>query len=197
MRGRQLPNKNKLLKGWYFKMTKKKCNDNCACSHVDAKQAAQDVNYGYYSRVLKEPFDTLAELAEAEEAYYAKLKAKEDAASQKKADAQKVEEAFKALNAARKIYKEELTILTTDYSEELERLKKAFELGKKDITDKLAAAEDAYSAALKEFTDKYDTYHLSLKDGDFETTISGSTTNEAANKTSNASIDIWNLLFGW
>ena len=93
MRGRQLPNKNKLLKGWYFKMTKKKCNDNCACSHVDGKQAAQDVNYGYYSRVLKEPFDTLTELAEAEEAYYAKLKAKEDA---KRIEAQGLAEAAAA-----------------------------------------------------------------------------------------------------
>ena len=180
-------------------MTKKKCNDNCACSHVDAKRAAQDVNYGYYSRVLKEPFDTLTELAEAEEAYYAKLKAKEDAASQKKADAQKVEEAFKALNAARKEYKEELTALTTEYSEELERLKKVFELGKKDINDKLAAAEDAYAAALKEFTDKYDTYHLSLKDGDFETTISGSktTTNEPKKSSANVKTlaDLFDLMF--
>lgn len=181
-------------------MTKKKCNDNCACSHVDGKQAAQDVNYGYYSRVLKEPFDTLTELAEAEEAYYAKLKAKEDAASQKKADAQKVEEAFKALNAARKEYKEELTTLTTEYSEELEHLKKAFELGKQDINDKFVAAEDAYAAALKEFTDKYpEGYHLTLRDGDFETTISGSKTTMTEPKKPASNVktlaDLFDLMF--
>ena len=180
-------------------MTKKKCNDNCACSPVDAKQATEDANYGYYSKVLKEPFDTLTELTEAEEAYYAKLKAKEAAAYQKKIDAQKVEEAFKALNAARKDFKEELTALTTEYSEELEHLKKAFELGKKDINDKLAAAEDAYSTALKEFTDKYENYHMTLKDGDFETTISGSKTTTTEPKKSSANVktlaDLFDLMF--
>ena len=34
-------------------------------------------SFAYYSRLLKEPFDTVEELNEAEEAYYAKQKAKE------------------------------------------------------------------------------------------------------------------------
>ena len=130
--------------------------------------------YGFYSRILNKPFDSVAELREAEAAYFAEQKAKEDKVAQKKADAQKVEDAFKALNAARKIYKESLTQLTKEYSEELTNLKKAFELGKKDCQDKLAAAEEAYSKALKEFTEKHDTFHLSLKGDDFETTISSS-----------------------
>lgn len=129
--------------------------------------------YGYYSKLLQKPFDSVEELYEAEEAYYAMQKAKDDAAAQKKADAQKVEDAFKALNTARKSFKEDLTQLTKEYAESLENLKKAFELGKKDINNQLAEAEDAYETALKEFTDKYpEGYHLTLKDGDFETTIS-------------------------
>lgn len=140
-----------------------------------------DAQYGYYSKLLKEPFDSIEELQEAEEAYYAKQKAKEDAAAQKKADAAKVEDAFKALNAARKEYKEKLTQLTKEYAEALENLKKAFELGKKDMQNTLAAAEETYSNALKTFTEKYpEGYHLTLKDGDFETTISSQT---ATNKT--------------
>jgi uncharacterized protein YihD (DUF1040 family) len=131
-----------------------------------------ELDYGFYSNVLKKPFERLADLKKAEEVYYAEQKVKEDAAFQKKADAKKVEDAFKALNAARKAYKEDLTQLTKEYAESLENLKKAYELGKKDIHSKLADAESAYSAALKEFTDKYESYHLSLKDGDFETTIS-------------------------
>jgi uncharacterized protein YihD (DUF1040 family) len=131
-------------------------------------------NYMYYSTVLKTPFESLEELKAAEEKHFAEIKAKEDKAAIKKADARKVEDAFKALNAARKEYKEKLTQLTTEYSEELTKLKNAFELGKKDIHAKMAAAEDAYQKELKEFTAKYETYHLSLKDGDFETTISGS-----------------------
>jgi len=152
-----------------------------------------NVEYGYYSKLLKEPFDSLNELTMAEEAYYAKQKAKEDAAAQKKADAQKVEDAFKALNVARKTYKENLTQLTKEYAESLDNIKKAFELGKKDITLKLAEAEDVYQAALKEFTEKYDQYHLTLKDGDFETTIEKQTSENAPVK---KPVDIFDLLFG-
>ncbi len=129
-------------------------------------------NYMYYSKILKEPFESIEALMKAEEAHYAKLKAKEDKAAEKKADAVKVEDAFKALNAARKAYKEDLAALTKDYAESLENLKKAYELGTKNIKGKLAAAEEGYSKALKEFTSKYDQFHLTLKDGDFETTIS-------------------------
>ena len=32
----------------------------------------KDMSYSFYSRVLKEPFDSIEELKEAEEAYYAK-----------------------------------------------------------------------------------------------------------------------------
>jgi hypothetical protein len=153
-----------------------------------------NVEYGYYSKLLKEPFDSIEELQEAEKAFYAKQKAKEDVAALKKADAQKVEDAFKALNAARKSYKEDLTQLTKEYAESLENLKKAFELGKKDIHDKLATAEDVYSAALKEFTTKYDSYHVTLKDGDFETTLSKQTSENTLEK---KPIDIFDLFFSW
>lgn len=185
-------------------MTKKNCTECGACGHVDAKQTAHveptleekaAVNYGFYSKTLNKPFDSLSELMAAEEAYYAEQKAKEDKAAQKKADAQKVEDAFKALNAARKVYKEELTQLTKEYGEELETLKKAFELGKKDIHDTLAAAEETYSSVLKEFTDKYDSYHFTIRDGDFETTISGSSAGTIPKKAANTFDDIWNIFF--
>jgi uncharacterized protein YihD (DUF1040 family) len=136
------------------------------------------------------------ELEKAENIYFAEQKAKEDKASKKKEDAKKVEDAFKALNTARKEYKENLSQLTTEYSEALTNLKNAFDLGKKDITSKLSAAEDAYAKALKEFTDKYESYHLSLKDGDFETTISGSCkTNTAAN--TDHIFNIFDLMFNF
>lgn len=144
-----------------------------------AKNTADTVQqtYSYYSRVLKTPFDSLEELKNAEATHYAELKAKEDKAAQKKSDAQKVEGAFKALNAARKNYKEELEAITHEYSENLTRLKKSFEKAKAEVHESLAAAESNYSAALKEFTEKYpEGYHLTLKDGDFETTISSSHT---------------------
>lgn len=192
-------------------MTKKKnYNDNCAYSHVDAKQlpayetivdnkcdAKETLDYGFYSNVLKKPFERLDDLKKAEYVYYEELKAKEDKVAQKKADALKVEDAFKALNAARKTYKEELTQLTKEYSEELETLKKAYELGKKDIHDNLAAAEEAYAAELKAFTTAYpEGYHLTLKDGDFETTISGSSKTNIKKPTNTGVFDLFDYLFG-
>jgi chromosome segregation ATPase len=155
-----------------------------------------NVEYGYYSKLLKEPFDNIEELKEAEEAYNAKMKAKEDAAAKKKADALKVEDAFRSLNAARKIYKENLTQLTKEYAESLDQLKKAFELGKKDIHNQLAEAEEAYQAALKEFDTAHpEGYHVTLHDGDFETTLSKKTSGD----TSNRPADIFDIfsIFGW
>lgn len=159
----------------------------------------QEPTYAFYSKVLKEAFDTVEELMEAEEAYYAKVKAREDKVAEKKADAVKVEEAFKALNAARKTYKEDLTALTKEYAESLEELRKTFEFGKKDINSKLVAAEDAYAKALKEFTDKYDQYHLTLKDGDFETTLSKDTTaaKTSGKETSDTFKDLFDLIFNF
>jgi hypothetical protein len=107
-----------------------------------------------------------------------------------------VEDAFKALNAARKTYKEELTTLTQNYSDELAVLKKAFELGKADIHDKLAKAEVEYSDALKAFTEKYpEGYHLTLKDGDFETTISSTSTTSHADKFTDKPFNFFEYLF--
>ena len=163
---------------------------------VIVNEKTEQLGYGFYSRILNKPFDSLAELKEAEAQHYAEIKAKEEKAAAKKADAQKVEDAFKALNQARKDYKVKLTQLTTEYSEELTNLKKAFDLGKKDLQDTLAAAEDTYSKALKEFTTAHpEGYHLTLKDGDFETTISGSQTKNLKKENTDL-LNILDLIFG-
>jgi rRNA maturation endonuclease Nob1 len=129
-------------------------------------------DYSYYSKVLKKPFNTVAELKEAEAAYFAEQKAKEDKAAVKKADAEKVQDAFKALNAARKTFKEDNASLDKQYREGLKQLKDKYEESRKVILAKLENSETAYAAALKAFTDKYpEGYHITLKDGDFETTI--------------------------
>ena len=173
-------------------MTKKNAN-------VQNSGEKETLDYGFYSNVLKKPFERLDDLKRAEAVYYEEQKAKEDKAAQKRAEAHKVENAFKALNVARKAYKEDLTQLTKEYAEELEQLKRAYELGKKDIHNKLADAEENFEKAHKEFTAAHpEGYHLTLKDGDFETTISGSKTNDKeADKTVNDVFDIFNYLFGF
>ena len=172
-----------------------KKNCNCGDKHINCGETTE-INYSYYSKLLNKPFDSVAELREAEAAYYAEQKAKADKAAAKKADAQKVEDAFKALNAARKEYKEDLAQLTKEFTEEMANLKKAFELGKKDIHDKLAAAEAAYDKALKEFNTKHpEGYHVTLRDGDFETTISRQSNTRTVKK-DDSIMDIFNLFFG-
>lgn len=154
--------------------------------------------YSFYSRVLEKPFDTVEELMAAEAAHFDKINAKAAAAEAKKNDAKQVEEAFKNLNLARKEYKELLSQLTTEYSDSLVNLKKAFELGKKDLKCKLADAERVYDEALKVFIEKYpEGYHLTLKDGDFETTISSQTTgDEKVVANFNELSEIFRTIFG-
>lgn len=132
-----------------------------------------EVEYGYYSRLLQKPFDSIEELKEAEAIERAKLEAKELKAATKKTDAKKVEDAFKAMNQARREYKENILKLTAMYQEELKKLKTSFEADKNGLHSAMAEAEKCYEVALKEFTDKYpEGYHLTLKDGDFESTVS-------------------------
>jgi galactokinase len=163
---------------------------------VNANPRKDTRDYSYYSRVLNKPFDSVEELKLAEADYYAELKAKEDKAAVKKADAKKVEDAFRALNAARKTYKEDLTTLTNEYSESMANLKKAYELGTADIREKLSAAENAYKAALKEFTNAYpEGYHVTLRDGDFETTIDSKTSANSNSAKPTGLFDLFDLFF--
>ena len=150
----------------------------------------------YYSRVLNEVFDSVEELQLAEEAYYAKQKAKEEKAASKKADAVKVEEAFKQLNAARKDFKEQLLLVTENYTNELKALKAAFEESKDLVEKRLAYAETKYQDALKEFNEKHGQYHMCLRDGDFETTIiKEASEKEGIRKLDSSLYDIFNLFF--
>lgn len=163
----------------------------------DIKEEQTTQTYSYYSKVLNKVFDDVDSLMEAEAAYAAEQRAKEDKAAQKKAEAKRVEDAFKALNLERKMYKENILRLTERYSEDLKKLRASFDDDKKAIEEVLADAEANYAKELKAFTDKYDSYHLSLKDGDFETTISSQSSKDfkSANKTEPNLLNLFDLLF--
>ncbi len=177
---------------------KSKCAEGtCKCANVNSN------DYGYYSRLLKKDFDTVEQLKKAEAAYYAAQEQKQIKAAEKKSDAEKVQDAFKALNAARKTFKEDSVSLDEQYCAGVKQLKKKYEESRKAILAKLEKSETDYAAALKAFTDKYpEGYHLTLKDGDFETTIdsksSSSTSSSASDKpfTCNFS-DLFNVFFGF
>ena len=126
----------------------------------------------FYSEKLNKLFDTEKEAIEAEKKLEAEKAEAAKKASAKKAEANKVEEAFKARNAARREYNTKVMDARKAYNTALVEAKKAFDAAINDATATKDKAEEVYNSALKEFTDKHQTYHMTLKDGDNVMTIS-------------------------
>lgn len=136
----------------------------------------KDINttpYGYYSKLLKEPFDTLQELNDAEQAYLDKEELKAAAEAQEQADKVKLEEAYKDLIAARDAYKEGLNARTLQYSNELKAVQQSFQDDKEVLKNLLTAVEDNYNELHKAFLKKYPNgYSFSVDNGDGTSSIS-------------------------
>lgn len=127
----------------------------------------------FYSEKLKKLFNTEQEVLDAEKALDEENEKKKVAAEQKKAEASKVEEAFKARNAARREYNEKVISLRKEYHDVVVAAKAKFEEGIAEAAKAKDDSEDAYNEALKEFTNKHpEGYHMTLKDGDNVITLS-------------------------
>lgn len=125
----------------------------------------------YYSEKLTKVFDTEEELKKAEgEAAEAELK-KAKESEVRKADASKVEAAYKARNEARKAYNKKLTELRAAYNEALTSAKKTFEEGVDSAGEELDSKEKGFQSELDAFYKAHGPYHLTLKDGDSEVTV--------------------------
>lgn len=157
----------------------------------------QPKDYCYYSRLLKREFDTLDELRAAEAEELKRQEAKAQAAENKKNDAEAVELAYKDLNAAKRRFKEDLNQINARYAEDLKRLQEQYELDRQGVNEALAAAEEVYKKALKTFTDKYpEGFHITLKDGDYETVISSKTNDKSKNAVTELPLlNLFDLLF--
>lgn len=150
-------------------------------------------SYGYYSKVLNKPFDTLEELKAAEGEYRAQELAKRQAAEQRKSDAANVEKAFKDLNAAKRAYSETTAKAYADYLEKAKLLEEEYNTVIKAANSELKAKQESYNKALKVFTDAHpEGYHLTLKDGDNVITYNAGQVNKAADQTS-AVINVMDL----
>lgn len=131
-----------------------------------------EANYGYFSKLLSKPFDTLEGLIEAEKAEIAARNAKLKKSEDKKADAKKVEEAFKAVNAAKKTYDEEVLESQKACAKIIADAKAAYAQAVEAARKKVDAAEAEYSKAIKEFTSKHpEGYHMTFRDGETVTSI--------------------------
>lgn len=153
----------------------------------------------FYSEKLKKLFDTEKELVAAEKVVDEENQKKKLASEQKKEEANKVEDAFKARNAARREYNTKLVEARKIYNDAIIAAKRAFNETLTTATDAKDKAEEAYNAALKEFTAKYESYHMTLKDGDNVVTISNASDKnfETMGKEFNSFLDsllnIWKL----
>jgi hypothetical protein len=127
----------------------------------------------YYSEKLNKLFDKEEDLKAAEKVVAEQEAAKLEAAKNKKQEAKVVEDAFKARNAARREYNEKVISLRKEYHDVVVAAKTKFEEGIAEAAKAKDESENAYSEALKEFTDKHpEGYHMTLKDGDNVITLS-------------------------
>lgn len=153
----------------------------------------------FYSEKLKKLFNTEEELRKAEKVVDEENQMKKLASEQKKEEASKVEDAFKARNAARREYNTKLVEARKIYNDAIIAAKRTFNETLTSATDAKDKAEEAYNTALKEFTAKYESYHMTLKDGDNVVTISNASDKnfEAMGKEFNSFLDsllnIWKL----
>lgn len=153
----------------------------------------------FYSEKLKKLFDTEKELVAAEKVVDEENEKKKLASEQKKEEASKVEDAFKARNAARREYNTKLVEARKIYNDAIIAAKKTFNETLTSATEAKDKAEEAYNVALKEFTAKYESYHMTLKDGDNVVTISNASDKnfETMGKEFNSFLDsllnIWKL----
>jgi phenylalanyl-tRNA synthetase alpha subunit len=130
-------------------------------------------SYGFYSKLLNKPFDSLSELMAAEKAYNDEQALKEEKALAKKADAKKVEDAFKTLNSVKREFNAAVIEARKIYNNSVAAAKKAYETAIAEATNLKNTAEETYDSILKDFIKKHpEGYHLTLKDGDNVVTYS-------------------------
>ena len=148
---------------------------------ASGKYGEKEFSYGYYSKVLNKPFDTLEELCKEEQEFLAAEEAKKQATEARKNQAAEVEKAFKELNAAKLVYNKEVTALYSELAKNIEVAKANYNESLKKANEKLDAAQLTYNEALNKFIEDHPTgYHLTLKDGDNVVTIRSNTAADAA-----------------
>lgn len=134
-----------------------------------------ELEYGFYSKRLQKAFDSLEDLRAAEQAVIAEAEAKKRAAEAKKAEASKVEEAYKSLNSVKRAYNDGLIEAKKAYLAVLQTAREKYETTLKTLNASLEAAQKCYDEALAEFTKAHpEGFHITLKDRDNVSTISRS-----------------------
>ena len=126
----------------------------------------------YFSEILNKNFDSVDDLEKAEKEHAEAEEKKAAAKALVKKESEKVEEAFKARNDARRVYNEKLVELRKAYNKALTEAREEFEKGIEEISKSKDAAEVEYDTKLREFQKAHpEGYHITLKDGDNVVTL--------------------------
>jgi len=129
----------------------------------------------YYSEKLDKMFETATELAKAEADAEAKEQEKTQKAKEKKSEAGKIEKLYAEKNTAVAEFNKKFLELRDNYNQKIRDARKEFETEVAEISAKKDSAEKAYTDALNAFIKKHpEGYHMTLRDGNNISTISGS-----------------------
>lgn len=100
------------------------------------KHSEEAVDYGYYSKVLNKPFDSITEMRAEEKKYQDAQREKEELANKKRTRAKEVEDAYNASMEVRKEAKKLIDDAKTKASEMIAEVDKKYEdLKNKFISD--------------------------------------------------------------
>jgi len=127
----------------------------------------------YYSEKLDKIFETEKELEAAEKEHAEAEAKKAEAKELVKKESEKVNDAFKALNTAKRNYNKTVIEARKVYNKAVIDARDVYALAIDGAEKARIAAEKAYDEALKNFQSKHpEGYRLTLKDGDNVVTIS-------------------------
>lgn len=123
--------------------------------------------YKVYSVVLNSLFDSVEELTTAEEKARKAEEAKKSLTEQRKADAEKVKEAYLACKASKKAYNKNLIKIRQEYNNAVQQAKSRYNKDVEDLAVTVNKATEDYNNLLAEFNKKYPGgFHLTLKETD-------------------------------
>ena len=138
----------------------------------DIPESQTSGEYGYYSKLLNKPFDTLDELKAEEEKVRAEEAKKAEAKALVKKESDEVNKAFIARNEARKIYNETAADSYKKYLQDMKLAREKYEESIKEVKEAKRKAELEFDNVYREFDKKHpEGYRLILKDGDDVLTV--------------------------
>ena len=150
----------------------------------------------YYSEILNKNFDKVEDLEKAEKEHQDAEAKKAEAKALVAKESEKVQDAFKARNAARKTYNETLVEARKAYNEDIRAAEKKFKDSLEQVTAAKDKAEADYATKLKEFqNDHPEGYRITLKDGDNVVTLTSAATEiRSINKEFDDMLDLFSAM---